>query len=38
MLKIGSCTWMFGGLPLDDIALRLQVLGFDGVELMGRMH
>jgi len=25
---------MFGGLPLGDIALRLQVLGFDGVELM----
>jgi D-psicose/D-tagatose/L-ribulose 3-epimerase len=35
MVKIGSCTWMFGDLPLDDIARRLQVLGFDGVELMG---
>ena len=33
MLKIGSCTWMFGDLPLDDIARRLQALGF-GVELM----
>ena len=35
MRPIGSCTWMFGGLPLDDIARRLQVLGFDGVELLG---
>jgi D-psicose/D-tagatose/L-ribulose 3-epimerase len=35
MLKIGSCTWMFGDLRLDDIVQRLQVLGFDGVELMG---
>jgi sugar phosphate isomerase/epimerase len=26
---------MFGDLPLHDIARRLQVLGFDGVELMG---
>lgn len=34
-LPIGSCTWMFGDLPLADIARRLKVLGFDGVELMG---
>jgi len=34
-MKIGSCTWMFGGLPLKEIARRLEALGFDGVELMG---
>ncbi len=33
--KLGSCTWMFGDLPLSDIARRLGKLGFDGVELMG---
>jgi len=33
-MKIGSCTWMFGGLPLEEIARRLETLGFDGVELM----
>ena len=33
-MKIGSCTWMFGGLPLEEIARRLEALGFDGVELM----
>src|SRR5512137_425271 len=34
-MKIGSCTWMFGGLTLEEIARRLEALGFDGVELMG---
>lgn len=33
--KIGACTWMFGELPLSEIARRLGKLGFDGVELMG---
>ena len=33
--KLGSCTWMFGELPLSEIARRLGKLGFDGVELMG---
>ena len=33
--KIGSCTWMFGEMPLSEIARRLGKLGFDAVELMG---
>ena len=32
---IGACTWMFGNMPLDEIAPRLEKLDFDGVELMG---
>jgi D-psicose/D-tagatose/L-ribulose 3-epimerase len=33
--RLGVCTWMFGDLSLAEIARRLNVLGFDGVELMG---
>jgi sugar phosphate isomerase/epimerase len=33
--KLGACTWLFGDLPLGEIAPRLRALGFDGVELMG---
>ncbi len=33
--KLGVCTWMFGELPLSEIARRLEKLGFEGVELMG---
>ncbi len=33
--KLGACTWMFGDMPLKDIAQRLHKLGFDGVELVG---
>ncbi|HNS50535.1 MAG TPA: sugar phosphate isomerase/epimerase family protein [Anaerolineae bacterium] len=33
--KLGVCTWLFGDLPLPEIARRIQGLGFDGVELMG---
>ena len=33
--RIGVCTWMFGDMPLAEIAGRLEKLGFDGVELMG---
>ena len=35
--KLGVCTWMFGDLPLSEIARRLGQLGFDGVELMGNL-
>ncbi len=35
MNPLGVCTWIFGNQPLDDIARRLAVLNFDGVELMG---
>ncbi|MFC2030251.1 sugar phosphate isomerase/epimerase family protein [Chloroflexota bacterium] len=33
--KLGSCTWMFGDMPLREIARRLAGLGFDGVDLVG---
>ncbi len=33
--RVGACTWMFGELPLNEIAGRLERLGLDGVELMG---
>lgn len=32
---LGACTWLFGDMPLAEIAPRLRGLGFDGVELMG---
>jgi sugar phosphate isomerase/epimerase len=34
-IELGVCTWLFGDMPLGEIARRLGVLGFDGVELMG---
>ena len=34
-IDLGVCTWTFGDLPLEEIAQRLQALGFDGVELVG---
>jgi D-psicose/D-tagatose/L-ribulose 3-epimerase len=34
-IDLGVCTWTFGDLPLEEIARRLQALGFDGVELVG---
>jgi D-psicose/D-tagatose/L-ribulose 3-epimerase len=36
--KLGVCTWMFGDLSLDEIARRLNALGFQGVELMGALE
>jgi D-psicose/D-tagatose/L-ribulose 3-epimerase len=36
--NLGACTWLFGDMPLAEIARRLQVLGFDGVELMGDLE
>ncbi len=37
MQAVGVCTWTFGPLPLEQIASRLQHLGFDGVELLGEL-
>ncbi|MCI0475917.1 MAG: sugar phosphate isomerase/epimerase, partial [Anaerolineales bacterium] len=34
----GICTWTFGDLPLAEIAARVAVLGFDGVELLGEIE
>lgn len=34
-LRLGACTWLFGDLPLREIAQRLENMGFDGVELEG---
>jgi len=34
-LKIGCCTWIFGGEPLATTAARLKRAGLDGVELFG---
>lgn len=34
-IDLGVCTWIFGDLPLEEIARRLQALAFDGVELVG---
>jgi sugar phosphate isomerase/epimerase len=33
--KIGCCTWTFGPVPLDEIAVRASRAGLDGVELFG---
>lgn len=33
--KLGVCTWLFGPMPLPEIARRVAALGFDGVELFG---
>jgi D-psicose/D-tagatose/L-ribulose 3-epimerase len=32
---LGACTWLFGEMPLAEVARRLRALEFDGVELMG---
>ncbi|MDX9828949.1 MAG: sugar phosphate isomerase/epimerase family protein [Anaerolineae bacterium] len=31
----GACTWLFGEMPLAEVARRLRALEFDGVELLG---
>jgi sugar phosphate isomerase/epimerase len=33
--KIGCCTWIFGPVPLDEIAMRAARAGLNGVELFG---
>ncbi|HSJ55362.1 MAG TPA: sugar phosphate isomerase/epimerase family protein [Anaerolineae bacterium] len=33
--RLGACTWLFGEMPLAEIARRLGALEFDGVELLG---
>ncbi len=35
--SVGVCTWIFGDLPLAQIATHLARLGFDGVELSGNL-
>jgi D-psicose/D-tagatose/L-ribulose 3-epimerase len=35
--NLGACTWLFGEIPLAEIARRLQRLGFGGVELLGNL-
>ncbi len=34
----GVCTWIFGNLPLDDVAGRVANLGYDGVEVLGEIE
>ena len=34
-MKIGCCTWIFGGEPLAGTAARIKRAGLDGVELFG---
>ncbi|PIL17158.1 hypothetical protein P775_24850 [Puniceibacterium antarcticum] len=34
-MKIGCCTWIFGGEPLAVTATRVKRAGLDGVELFG---
>lgn len=36
-MNIGICTWIFGNDSLATIAARLERLGYDGVELAGKM-
>ena len=33
--KFGCCTWIFGPVPLDEIAVRAARAGLSGVELFG---
>jgi D-psicose/D-tagatose/L-ribulose 3-epimerase len=33
--SLGVCTWVFGNIPLVEVATGLARLGFDGVELLG---
>lgn len=33
--KFGCCTWIFGPVPLDEIAMRAARAGLSGVELFG---
>lgn len=33
--KLGACTWVFGDLPLPQVARGLSRLGYEGVELLG---
>ena len=32
--KLGVCTWIFGDLPLVEVASRLTAMRYDGVELL----
>lgn len=33
--KLGACTWIFGDIPLREVAQGLARLGYQGVELLG---
>lgn len=33
--KLGCCTWIFGDVPLSEVARRARRAGLDGVELFG---
>lgn len=37
-MKLGCCTWIFGGEPLALSAARMQRAGLDGMELFGEDH
>lgn len=32
--KLGVCTWLFGEMPLPEVAQKVAILDYDGVELM----
>ena len=34
----GVCTWIFGELPLVEVAARVAALDYDGVELLGEIE
>ena len=34
-MRYGVCTWVFGQMPLEEVAFSLAHLGYDGVELLG---
>lgn len=34
-MRFGVCTWVFGDLPIQEIASSLSRMGFDGLELKG---
>ncbi len=37
-MKIGCCTWIFGGEPLVDTAARVKGAGLNGLELFGDVN
>jgi len=37
-MKVGVCTWIFGGEPLEKTAQRVAAMGYDGVELLGDLE
>ncbi len=37
-MRFGVCTWIFGDMPVEQIADALARLGYDGMELMGDLQ